>query len=194
MNNIFLSILITGIALLHPICIHAQEETFSFKDWEKNNKLIVADFKGQPDSNSSSISSMVVEISPYELSISADSEILLVVVRFDKLGSWTKAKDHPERFLTYEQKSFDIGEVYARMIRKELLTQHYTSDNSIATDKLKNKYEDTLCYNEIREYDEETMGGRDSLEEKKWDGKIKRELDSLAAYSNPIVIIKFYKN
>jgi hypothetical protein len=181
------------IGILCLICFHtiyAQTETFAWKDWEKNSKLTVEDFKGTPDPNSTLQYSAPMEISPYVTSLSDDSSIFLVVVRFEKSGAWTKIKDHPESFLRIEQKLFDIEEIYARAIRKELLTQHFASYNDVDFDKLTSKYEDTLCYDEIREYYFETSLGADTIEVRNWDKKVQRELDSLSAYSNPIVRLK----
>jgi hypothetical protein len=89
-----------------------------------------------------------------------------------------------EYILNHEQSHFDLGEVYARKFRKEIISIGRTinGSNYLMLDSLYNHFREML--NQQQEiYDNETKHSQDSIMQLKWDLRIKAQLDSLKQFS-----------
>ena len=109
---------------------------------------------------------------------------------FDERKSWVK-KDGSQYLLRHEQLHFDLGEVYARKMRKEL-SEFEFSYRTFNSD-LQKIYNDHMnaCTREQSRYDRETDHSLKREKQKQWDEKITRQLRELEEFSSPIVEIYY---
>lgn len=96
--------------------------------------------------------------------------------------------------LAHEQKHFDIVELYARKLRKQIKETKFTSYEDLkekvetlydANDKAMDKYQDL--------YDEETDGSMNGDKQREWQAKIMKEIKALDAYKETVLQISFTK-
>lgn len=85
--------------------------------------------------------------------------------------------------LRHEQTHFDLAEVYARQLRKEVAEKKLTFSNfTEETNKIYyNVYHD--YHRRQKRFDDETDHGRNSVNEKKWEETTFKELSELNAFS-----------
>ncbi len=86
--------------------------------------------------------------------------------------------------LNHEQVHFDIGEVYARVLRKEILLigKEINRNNSKRIDSLVDATKALLIQEQLL-YDSETDGSQNRTKQEWWDMKIRSKLDSLSAFA-----------
>jgi hypothetical protein len=94
----------------------------------------------------------------------------------------------PERktpaLLAHEQLHFDMSEVYARLLRKQLANTQLTAANinKVSTDAFLETYR---IYKERQwAYDQETHHGLNAAAQERWEQTIRKELAALAGYGN----------
>ena len=109
---------------------------------------------------------------------------LIVECFFTKSHSSAK-QTKTDYLLNHEQRHFDIGEIYARIIRKECLhikdeINHY---NFKKLDSI-GKYWNEKMGQEQDLYDAETVHSMDHLKQEKWDMDIKKRLADLNEYKS----------
>lgn len=103
-------------------------------------------------------------------------------------SSWAKVKD--AKILTHEQGHFNITELYARKIRRDLTMKKIRKEGfSNKFDEIVEKYrrESNLCQDL---YDAETEHHLNEEAQIKWNYRIKKELLKLTKYSSPDIVIK----
>lgn len=99
-------------------------------------------------------------------------------------SSWVKPEGlNSENLLLHEQTHFDLAELYARQLHKELSEKKYTFLNSIkeANEIYYQVYHN--YYRRQRRFDDETDHGRNSAKEKKWEETVRKELSNLNTFS-----------
>ncbi|MBK7885185.1 MAG: hypothetical protein IPJ81_16385 [Chitinophagaceae bacterium] len=149
--------------------------------WDAKKKLKWEDFQGiaERDSKYGAISSVRLQLH-YKLK---DGYLkgFTVCCLFFKNESWTT--DNREYGLSHEQKHFDIGEIQARILRKELasINKRIEYINYKIIDSIVNN-----AYIKLKdmqtEYDEQTSHSLYYDGQEKWDAKIQVMLDSLKEY------------
>lgn len=95
----------------------------------------------------------------------------------------TARSDKTDYVLNHEQGHFNIGEIFARRLRKRILEIRNTisKKNYLNLDSIYHLY--TKMMVEGQEcYDKETDFSNDSLQQRIWDKKIRKSLDSLRTY------------
>lgn len=104
---------------------------------------------------------------------------------FDPEKSWV-SDDSTYRtaaVLSHEQKHFDLCEVYARRLYKELTNANVTAFNmqevNTIMQRIQTEYEDRQY-----QYDEETHNSTNGEAQKRWDAMIESELLELAEYTD----------
>lgn len=100
--------------------------------WEKDRKLTVHDFRGEPDYNSPA--NAITSFNIYYLS-SMDSPFTFYCYScFYKNTSWIKKEISDSLTIIHEQGHFDLAEVYAKKMSHKLhnLTYNITTVDSIA--------------------------------------------------------------
>lgn len=87
--------------------------------------------------------------------------------------------------LNHEQRHFDIGEIYARKIRRDilLLSGSFSTQNYLKLDSIYHSYTVELRL-EQDYYDKETDHANDTLKQRTWDVNIDKRLDSLSKFSD----------
>lgn len=97
----------------------------------------------------------------------------------------TKKESLTDNVLTHEQKHFDITEVYARMLRKDLEEAKFknVTDFYKSVQLMYNK-ESSACNKEQAEYDNETKHSMNIDEQEKWNKKVAEELEKYKAYTD----------
>jgi len=110
--------------------------------------------------------------------------VYTVTCEFNLDRSWVKGASETDLLLKHEQVHFDVAELYARKLRKEL-SKVNTADKN--TPKLVSKMfrEATRnCMKEQSRYDRETKHSRDEDKQKEWNGYVSRELKKFSKYSS----------
>lgn len=180
--------------LIHSTCLGQKD--FDAKDiitWRSNRPLQFTDFKGKPPyselitENDSTIV-LVDKIAGISKSISVDLETNRSGTRFTinaemlTTSSWFK-KAGDSLALKHEQAHFDIAEIHARMLRKEI-----RAATSIA--KAKSVYDNVLKRESAMQkaFDRDNtylLGGVT----REWQIKISDQLKALSAFTNPVVFV-----
>lgn len=158
--------------------------------WSRDRKLSIDDFKAVPNYKepyaARTGASILMNSETYK-----DSIIIYINNKFVTNKSWVKKEQIHALLLEHEQGHFDISELGARNIRKELA--NYISKNKDLTIKfIYSVYNEQIKQRDDldNKYDNETNFSRDDEKQKEWTAKIDKMLNDLEAYSSPKVVIK----
>jgi len=147
--------------------------------WTDGYKLSWNDFKGIPDRRDDTDALTSVSIYFSYTDNSKNHLDITIFAAFDKQESWLRRNKGSEYLLSHEQLHFDITELFARKLRKEVYAFHQTS-RSIKRDY---DYIFNQVYNELQRmqvlYDKETHHSLDKQAQTSWQKKI---ADMLEAY------------
>lgn len=113
-----------------------------------------------------------------------------IVCYFDKNKSWVKADEKTDAALKHEQGHFDIAEIYARKLRKEISSYKFKK-KTLATDfnNLYRKFSNDMnTFQDL--YDKETDHHKNTAKQTEWNEKIAKELQELEPYSETHLSIK----
>lgn len=150
--------------------------------WAGDTELSWQDFNGKPN-NTHSFDAETNWAVEYSCGFSNDTLSFTLKCYFDKNGSWVKKGKETGVLLNHERMHFDLGEVYARKLRKTLLEYAY---NRKTIDKdIQNLYNKMFaeCQVAQKKYDKETDHSKNKDKQKKWDAQIISSLKKLEAYS-----------
>lgn len=162
--------------------------------WSPETKLAWDDFQGIPDSVSATAKAFTQTDMHYDYKLQKDAIQVEAVCYFDRKSSWVSAKKTAQtaQQLKHEQLHFDMAELMARKIRKEIAA--YTSKDIPGTqayiDKMHEQYFRTELKTMTTAYDTETNHGSTDSKQKKWESKIAAELKKLDAFAATKVEIK----
>jgi hypothetical protein len=152
--------------------------------WAGEHKLTWTDFQAKaPKHHEASAMSDIT----FTIDLKSDGDMLKVFIApsFNPDGSWVKEGDRTDYLLGHEQIHFDIYEVNARKLRKELATKKLTSVNTESTiNHLMEKY-NTLNSTVQERYDSETNHSINVKKQEKWIQDISTELEELKDFSSP---------
>jgi hypothetical protein len=161
------------------ISSHAQNSDNPKLEWNQFYELTWSDFKGAPAEHSYGDAATAVQIKAKPFYV--DKEIHYdVVAYFNRERSWVR--DQSNALLKHEQLHFDIAELYARKIRKEIAQLKKNKINDVETI---NKAIKVLLAESDRvdiQYDAETLHGGFPKQQAKWSSKIKQEISELEPY------------
>jgi predicted secreted Zn-dependent protease len=145
--------------------------------WRADSRLKWSDFKGSPPAGATNAA-----ITSYHINMNMGYDSrkgfrYQVDCSFDQNRSWGKVRT--DDVLRHEQGHFDIGEIYARKLRRRL--SQFTYNPRTANRELTRIYDSiTLACSKFQDvYDEETDFSRNAAQQKKWIGRIKGMIDSL---------------
>lgn len=152
-------------------------------EWGANQKIEWKDFKGTMPSNFQYSVNSNIKI---KLSYKSKNDGLKyqVCVSFIKDESFYRnSSDTTDYILNHEQKHFDIGEISARVLRKDLY-ELSTGNETITPDKINDLYAKCMsyCKDVQKEYDTETFRSQNAEKQEIWDIRIAKMLDSLSQY------------
>jgi hypothetical protein len=150
--------------------------------WTASTKLEWADFQGKPDTSKKGYEAASSLKITYSYKTLDSNFSFRVDYFFQKKKSWTKSSNS-FLLLKHEQAHFNIGELFARKLRKYISSYHY-NPKTIKQD-LKNLFsllnEEWNIYD--AQYDRETDFSKNEAQQSYWDNKIKMELDILNKYA-----------
>ena len=153
--------------------------------WSDSYKLSWSDFKDEPNPRVSAVAITASGIT-FGFSIrQADEEVIdfstKVHAHFYPEQSWYKAKQADVNVLAHEQLHFDITELFARKLRKEI--SRLKISNEISKD-LKKAHSNVLKELERFQdtYDSETNFSRNSEIQAKWEISVQDQLNNLSDF------------
>ena len=178
--SIFLRYLFAAILFVSATSM-AQDKDEELLPWSADRKLGWIDYKGKPDPKSDAAASTTTYLG-IEYNISSSSFTYKILSRFSKDRSWGLHKT--EYILSHEQGHFDIAEVFARKLHKEM--SEYKFDRKSYQKDLQKIYQDVLDDKEKtqNEYDEETNHSIKKAKQAEWLKKIEKMLEELKDYSD----------
>jgi hypothetical protein len=175
--------------LLFPVATMAQdravssladkgEETIA---WQYTRRLSWSDFKANPDPNSDAAASTTTLVG-IEYNISNNTLTYNINCRFSKDRSWGLHKT--AYILAHEQGHFDIAEIFARKLHKQM--SEYQFNKKTFQKDLKKIYEDVMKEKEDwqEQYDKETRHSINKQRQSEWLEKIADALEVYAAYAS----------
>ncbi len=154
--------------------------------WQEDRPLTWDDFKGKPERRFAAASTS------YDILKTVNKNSVEIKAVFFTQTSWKKTSWINDQVLAHEQKHFDIVELYARKLRKQIKETKFTSYEDLKTklevlydanDKAMDKYQDL--------YDEETDGSMNGDKQREWQKKIMKEIKDLDAYKETVLKINF---
>lgn len=167
-------------------------EQDSLIEWSENKKLRWDYFQGYPDTiNFSGFGAVSYTVIPFEnFNVYDDSIVIDLPCYFVVYKSWVVKPTN--NLLNHEQGHFDITEIIARKMRRDI--SNYISTDNEATTKFYQLVSDKYYFKEknmLNElYDKETDFSRNTEGQKHWDTKIAKMVKELEAYSSPHVVVK----
>ncbi len=162
-------------------------ENLSYIIWNENIKLKYENFEAEPDySNKYDVSVYTFIQYRYQ---DSNEDTIIVEACIDKDSSWVKPKFiGSKQLLTHTQNQFDLTGYFARKLKKQI--------NDYPKHKI--KYLFSIIINELKimqdKYNNETNFGLKQTEQKKWEKKIDKLLETLDAYKEKKVAIKKIHN
>jgi hypothetical protein len=151
----------------------AQSKNEELLDWSASRKLTWNDYKGRPEAGNDDAASTTTYLG-IEYNITSSSFGYKIQSRFSKTRSWGRYKD--DYVLSHEQGHFDIAEIFARKLNKEMSEYHFN----------KRSYQEDLnkIYNVILDekakmqgdYDDETNHSINKVKQAEWLKKISEML------------------
>jgi len=157
--------------------------------WDNSYHLSWNDFKGVPnfEYRSDALTSSSIYFG-YRFDGHRTYEVE-VYSSFFRDKSWVKEGSPNRALLEHEQRHFDLTEIYARKLRKELIEYAYNGKSLERNyDRIFDKYF-RLLEKEQAEYDHDTHHSLDRNSQRKWDNRIAKELRELEEYSSVYMTI-----
>lgn len=186
-------VLLIIIWLYSPVLTHAQPPT-SKEDilyWSATPRLTFKDFQGKPNKEDTTLRAL----SPETMTHKMGSIMTTIHVNFeshqgkttftiragmDRNSSWIKNSGDTIS-LKHEQAHFDITEIHARQLRKDILKAKSLSEAKDIYDKITKDEEE-----EQKEFDKENNYQSGGVS-KKWKEKIAEKLKELDQYQQPVL-------
>lgn len=157
------------------------QESGHLIEWHPAKRLTWADFKGQPDpeSTNAALTSSSITI---EFGYSNRGMTYGIKCRFNTSNSWGRIKN--EHILAHEQGHFDLAEVHARKLNKAL--KAYVFNSRTVSKDVNGIYDSVMKEHHKWQqmYDEETDHSRNLKKQIEWLTKITTELNSLDQYAS----------
>ncbi len=178
--------ILAGLIILSAFSFCEDDEVIT---WSKERKLTWNDYKGKPKRRfaaASTVYSLGRKVFEAQGKVQARVEAY-----FYCKDSWKKEDWISQSVLDHEQKHFDIVELYARRIRKQMSQITFTSIKN-AEEKLDSLYQiENAAMDKYQDkYDNETDGSMDGDAQRKWQKQIDDEITALDAYKSTIIFLK----
>jgi hypothetical protein len=162
-----------------PLLTLAQGDEFI--EWSPLKKLTWNDYLATP-SSASDAAAITSTALGMEYHLRNNILTYTITCRFSKNNSWGRYKT--EYILRHEQGHFDITELFARKLAKEI--KEYKFDPQKYQQELNKIYKKVMDEKEDyqEQYDKETDFSRNKQRQAQWLEKIKDELDELDEFAN----------
>ncbi len=160
--------------------------------WQEGKLLTWDDFKGKPAKRFSAASTHYDTFKTTEEKGNKTEVVVRAIFYTNK--SWKKVSWINDEVLEHEQKHFDIVELFARKLRKEIQARKYLNYENVKaiTDTLYDKMDKEMDLFQDK-YDDETDASMDGDQQRKWNKKIMDEIQSLSAYKNTTFMVPYSK-
>ncbi|MCW3094073.1 MAG: hypothetical protein JWP81_5142 [Ferruginibacter sp.] len=157
--------------------------------WDSIDKIKWENFLSKNDSSLSAAESNTF-IQP-KFYLRADSVFCRIISFFNPNKSWKKEQILNANYgLNHEQIHFDITEIFARRIRKQIINSKTSEQNEYTIQKI--YQENVIACNYFQDlYDSETEHSLNRLNQDKWNKKVKESILSLSEYKEQSIHIKF---
>lgn len=143
--------------------------------WSEDVKLTWSDFQSLPDYENDFVKALTASSIRYKYSCQEDSIFYTVEAVFKRNESWVKPIAITQHILDHEQLHFDITELFAREMRKELGKQTYLCDNE---DQFQEKVDFILSewrYVQMA-YDKETFYSVREDDQARWEENVEKQM------------------
>lgn len=173
--------LLTIILLSYCLPAIGQGKKEELISWNKNQKLTWADYKGKVQTSSDAAASTATYLG-IEYNFNRNGFDYKITCSFSKTRSWGLHKT--DYILSHEQGHFDIAEIFARRLNKQM--SEYVFNKNTFKDDLKNIYMKLTTEKDAfqNEYDKETNHSINKVKQAEWLKKIEEELKTLQNFSN----------
>jgi len=157
-----------------------KEKEDDYIPWKSDKKLNWADFRIESPSHTNDAALTTTFVS-FSFSKSGDKIKFDIECKFQKSRSWIRIKT--DYILKHEQGHFDIAEIFARKLNKEITlflakSKQHEDLNKIYT-RVMNEKRDMQ-----QEYDDETNHSINKRQQAEWDLKIEEMLEELKDYDD----------
>ncbi len=146
--------------------------------WSENQKLTWQDFKGEPVPSASFVASTNSGLSfQYSYTTKGDDVSVKYSVSsfFDPNSSWYKPSKVNDHILNHEQAHFDISELHARKLRKNLDGKQFSKKAKSEVEAIYNQVEQQRRAMQTK-FDAETDHSRNEEKELQWQKFIVKKL------------------
>lgn len=149
-----------------------------------------SDFRGKPDmkawASAMTATQIKMKATPKQAGVSLKVECVFVPAK-----SWVKPNHKDHVLLLHERGHFELRELYARMLRKELKELNVTQRN--AGRKIKRLYKryHRKARRINKKYDKETNFSRDKTGQARWYTYIDKELEKYKAYTGTMLFLRY---
>jgi hypothetical protein len=171
--------IVLAFFFLSPLPGFAQNSQFI--EWSPVKRLTWDDYLAKPSSltDAAAITSTALGV---EYHLKNNTLTYTITCRFSKTNSWGRHKT--DYILQHEQGHFDITELFARKLAKEL--KEYKFDPRKYQDDVSKIYKKLMDEKEEyqNKYDKETDFSRNKEQQVEWLEKVKDELDELDEFAN----------
>lgn len=148
--------------------------------WDDKRPLAWDDFKQRTPRNTRGMVAETQWTWDWEYFTVDGEQISLPCCYFNPRESWNSIEDG--KVLKHEQLHFDIGELFVRKLRKEILDGKKSSlNNSYLNDLFREFFNN--CVKEQRKYDKETNHSIREKPQKEWELFVQEQLNEYSRYS-----------
>lgn len=148
--------------------------------WSTDTQLQWADFKGSPKHTEGIQALTFTYIDP-----EVENNKLSIYCYFGKNTSWSIKKFQTDYLLKHEQYHFNITELFARKLRKQIKESNLSNKGNELQKAINKNYYEWEKYERL--YDKETNHSNNTEAQARWILDIDRQLKELSDFSNPIV-------
>ncbi|HQV77342.1 MAG TPA: DUF922 domain-containing protein [Chitinophagales bacterium] len=184
MTNRFIILCLLVLVSITNSSSLASNKFAKFIVWNENRKLTWNDFNAKPERSYPNMEEAQT-VSSIEVGYTSTNKKIEITIaaKFYPNLSWHYSNINSSYILQHEQLHFDITELYARMMRKQISEQVKSSKdkskyNSIVK-KIMNNWD-----NEQNAYDDQTNHGANKTEQLKWENNIQLRLAELDNYKS----------
>lgn len=170
-----------SILFLLPLWLLAQDPGEELIEWSESRRLTWSDYKASPNRNSDAAASTTTYLM-VSYNISSSDFSFRIESKFSKTRSWGLHKT--SYILAHEQGHFDISEIFARMLYKDL--KEYKFNKRTYQQDLKKIYQDILDEKEEMQnnYDRETNHSINKEKQAEWLKRIEKLLKQYEDYAD----------
>jgi YesN/AraC family two-component response regulator len=158
-----------------------QNSQLYYKAWSAKNRLAINHFNIEKaiDSNQTCELVFLIKFSGEYHHRFAKDYLKQTVKNYMFDNSWIDTSYGITRQVKYLQAKFDLGEVYARLLRKELINREKLSKKICK--QIVKKYLQS-CKEQFKQFENETRFGKEQYKLDEWETSIRSQLDTLKKF------------